>query len=85
MQNNTINVVVRTSDGIVFQEEVKSVSAKNRIGTLDILQNHANFISLIDQTIVMETLKGDKKEIQVNNGILKVKENKVEIFLGVKK
>ncbi|MEK7498159.1 MAG: hypothetical protein AAB656_04560 [Patescibacteria group bacterium] len=85
MQNSSLSVTIRTSDGIVLQEEVKTLSAKNRIGKLDVLQNHANFISLIDQTLILETLKGDRKEIEVNNGILKVRENKIEVFLGVKK
>lgn len=85
MASDLLSVTIRNRDGIVFQAEAKTLSTKNKIGKFDILKNHANFISIINDTLLIQTSTGEKKEFPVESGILKVKENIVDIYLGVGK
>ncbi len=79
-----IYLKVRNPDDIVFEGEVEAISSLNKVGKFDILDTHANFISLIQESLLF-TRAGKTEEIKVNNGVLKVKENKVFVYLGVKK
>lgn len=85
MANDLLSVTIRNRDGIIFQTEAKSLSAKNKIGKFDVLRGHANFISIITEGLVIELQDGTKKEFAVDSGVLKVKENIVDIYLGIKK
>lgn len=65
-----------------FEGKVKAISSKNRLGNFDVLPEHANFISLIFDNLVIHA--PDKKiNYQFERGILEVSSNKVKIFLGL--
>jgi len=68
---------------IFFEGKAESISSQNKIGRFDILPGHANFISLIFDSLSIIT--EDKKKIvyQFKKGVLEVSENKVNIFLGI--
>lgn len=79
-----IYIKVRNPDEVLFEGEVDQISSSNKIGKFDILDNHANFISLIQDSLIMK--KADAvNEIKVDSGILRVQENKVFVYLGIKK
>jgi F0F1-type ATP synthase epsilon subunit len=84
MDPNNLSVTVRSRDGVMFEGECKSVSSYNAVGKFDILGKHANFISLISTEIKLITNTGEERTIALNNGVCKVRENKVTIFLGIK-
>lgn len=75
---------VRDPEKVIFEGQVDSISSTNKIGKFDILDSHSNFISLIQQFLVYK-IGESVKEFKVNNGILKVRENKVYVYLGVKR
>lgn len=77
-----INLKVQSRDGVIFEGDIISLSAKNSKGTFDILDQHENFISLVDDTLVIRT-PTDTREIKVQNAILKIKENKLEVYVGI--
>ncbi len=79
-----IYVKVRNPDEVIFEGEVDQISSSNKIGKFDILDNHANFISLIQDSLIMKK-GGQVNEIKVDTGILRVQENKVLVYLGIKK
>jgi F0F1-type ATP synthase epsilon subunit len=81
---NTLNVVIRARDGIKFEGEATSVSSVNPTGTFDILPSHANFICTIEKKIWLQTTQGERKEFNVENGVLHVTGDKVVVFLGIK-
>lgn len=86
VQSDTIlNVLVRTRDNIIYEGSATSVSSTNELGVFDILGRHANFISLLNNKIIVREEGGQIKEFPVDSGILKVQDNQVRIFLGVKK
>ena len=65
------------------KEPTFSISGVNDKGEFDILPYHANFISLIKNYIYLN--KGTEKEEKtlINKGVLRVKENKVDVFLEI--
>lgn len=75
---------VRTREDVLYDGEVDSLTSVNEAGRFDILKKHANFISLIKDYIVIRDLKGDKREIKIGRGIMKILDNKVSVYLGTK-
>jgi F0F1-type ATP synthase epsilon subunit len=84
MEADVLNVVIRSREGIVYQGECRSVSSFNKIGKFDILGSHANFITLVQKEINVIEKNGSPLTFKVDNGVAKVKENKVQIYLGVR-
>jgi F-type H+-transporting ATPase subunit epsilon len=78
-----LSVTVKTPEGTVFQGEATALSSINTNGPFDVLPFHANLISLIKKKLIIYQDKGNKKELNVDNGVIKVSKNTVEIFLGV--
>ncbi len=78
-----LKVVVKSPEGIVFEGEVYAITSKNIGGLFDILPFHSNFISIINELLLLYETKQNPKEIKIQNGVMKVTENDVEIFLGV--
>ncbi len=79
-----INVVVRDRAGIQFEGEVKAITSHNPTGTFDILPMHTNFITVVRQKLILHQANGSKMELNIENGVLRASEDKVEIYLGVK-
>lgn len=80
---NFIRVVVRNRENILFDEEIKAVSSYNEKGLFDVLPIHANFISIIKDALILHKSGGDKQEMKIAGGVLRVHENQVHIFLGL--
>lgn len=74
-------VYIRDPQQLIYKGVVKSISAINSKGLFDILGVHENFITIIKDKIIIRT-ETDEKEFQVVQGILKVEENVVHVFLG---
>lgn len=82
-KNLTLTII--DSDNVIYDSAVKSVSSYNSHGIFDILPFHSNFITLITKKIIINDLTGQKKEILIDEGIMRVKRNSVQIFLGIEK
>lgn len=74
-------VYIRDPDHLIYKGIANSVSAINSKGLFDILGVHENFITIIKDKITVRA-KNDIREFPVTQGILKVEENVVHIFLG---
>ena len=83
MERSQLKVVIRKREGVIFEGLCRALSSRNQTGPFDILPNHANFVTVINQEIVLSLKKGNKRRIEAPSGILRVKENKVEVFLGL--
>lgn len=78
-----ISLTIRTREGVIYEGTVTGLTSTNKVGKFDVLEEHANFITIIkDKLIIYE--KDQQKEFNLDNGIMKVVENKVEVLLGVK-
>jgi len=83
LQSNTLlNVTIRNPQQVVFSGKANSITSYNDAGLFDILPMHANFITIIKKNIVVH--QKDKKDIEIplEEGIMKVFENTINIFLG---
>lgn len=80
-QKFELSVTIRDPQSLVFKGIAKSVSATNSKGLFDILGVHENFITIINDKVIVRT-DTETKEFPVEQGILKVEENIVHIFIG---
>lgn len=85
MGDQKIHVIVRDRTQTLYNGTATGVTSKNTKGVFDILHNHSNFISLINETLLIHREQAPDISIPMNNAIVKVKENNVEVYVGVKK
>ncbi|MDP3770536.1 MAG: hypothetical protein U1A25_02535 [Candidatus Sungbacteria bacterium] len=81
--SDELSVVVRDRNNLLFQGKIDAVSSINDKGPFDILPQHANFISLITQAVVLHISGKQEKRIDLQSGVLKVRDNNVEIYVGI--
>lgn len=77
-----IHLSIKNKENILFEGDVNAVTSYNDVGLFDILPMHENFISLISKKIILHK-NNSQKEIKIEHGLLKVRENKVDIYLGI--
>lgn len=80
---DSIRVIVRNRQEIIVNEEVKAITSFNERGVFDVLPEHSSFISIIKDSLTIHHKNNEKKEMKINQGILKVYENEIHIFLDV--
>ncbi len=78
-----LNLIVRKRDGVIFKGQARSISSLNDRGPFDILPMHTNFVSVVKNSVKIIGENGQSQSISIARGILRVKENQVEIYLGV--
>lgn len=83
MDKNILNLVVKNKEGVVLEGEYKAVSCFNEKGIFDVLPLHENFISIIKNKIIIHERNGSLNEVNIDKGVLKVTDNKVDIYLGL--
>lgn len=68
----------------LFTGEVLSVSSRNSAGPFDVLQDHANFITIIDGAPIFVRLSnGTKQEFKFPVAVLHCQNNQVKIFVDL--
>lgn len=77
----TIKVTIKNKERIIFDGPVNALSSYNDVGLFDVLPLHENFISLIKDKIILHN-NNQEKEFKINTGLLWVRENKVDVYLG---
>ena len=82
-ENTKLYVIVRSKDGVLFSDDVFSVTSKNEKGVFDILLYHENFISLISDFIIIDKNTSDERRFNIEKGILYMIENKINIYVGL--
>jgi F0F1-type ATP synthase epsilon subunit len=78
-----IHVTVHKKDGIVFEGNATSISSTNEKGVFDILPMHTNFVAIINTTLTIRVKDTIPTVMSIPRGIIHVKANVVEIFVGV--
>jgi F0F1-type ATP synthase epsilon subunit len=78
-----LKLTVRTPEKTIYDGEAKAVSSVNERGPFDVLGAHQNFITLIKDSLVIIDPQGERQDIPVQDGVMRVHENEVTIFLGV--
>ncbi len=78
-----LQVRVRDTQKIIYEGSVDRVSSFNEVGPFDVYPTHANFISIIRQELAFYQHKEKVKELKIEQAVMKVKQDKVSIFLGI--
>lgn len=81
----TLTVTVRSRDSEYFNGKAIAVSSTNQKGPFDILPKHTHFISLIKDSIAIYKTDTSIQKITFSNAVLKVKDDMVEIYIGMSK
>lgn len=85
MTNQIIHVLVRDRNKTLYDGPSTGLTSKNSNGIFDILLNHSNFISLVNETLYIHNSGKPDVQIPMNNALVKVHENTVEVYVGVKR
>lgn len=82
--NNLLNVKILTPKQTLFEGEALSVSSKNSSGKFDILPQHANFLTLIENQ-PLTVIKQNKEKITLNlvAGVIYAESNQVHIYTDI--
>lgn len=83
MTRPNIQLLIRQKERILFEGEVKAFTSSNDRGDFDILNEHANFISIINKTCTIHKLDGTKAQMEIDEGIIRVTGNKINVYLGI--
>jgi F0F1-type ATP synthase epsilon subunit len=84
MVDKPLQLKIHNREGLEFDGEVKNISSVNDKGKFDVLGYHANFISLINDYIIIRKRDGSEEKVNFDKAVMKVKDNLVEVYLGVK-
>jgi F0F1-type ATP synthase epsilon subunit len=83
MTEQTLQVEVRSRQGLIFQGELYAVTSYNSAGEFDVLPTHANFVSMISKKVILRKPGGQTDELLIDNGIMMVEDNQVKVFIGI--
>jgi F0F1-type ATP synthase epsilon subunit len=82
-EKKLLKVKVRDSQDIIFEGEVERVTSFNDVGTFDLYPMHANFISILKRKLAFYNKNKKIKELEMDQAVMKVKNDIVNIFLGI--
>jgi len=84
MDPNTLTVKIVSPKGELFADSAKSVSSTNVGGKFDILPQHANFITLIENVpITVIKLNKEKAVFNFTLAIIYAIKNKVTVYTDI--
>jgi len=78
-----IRVSIRNRRKILFDGSAFSVSSFNALGEFAILPQHANFISLIKDKVILDKGTPNELEFDIDTGLISVDEAGVSIYAGI--
>lgn len=84
MTDQKFHLKVASREGVIFEGDVDSITSYNEKGKFDVLAEHENFISLVKKSLIVRSVGEDvNKELAFDNALMRVRENNVEVYLGV--
>lgn len=78
-----IRLTVQNNNEILFEGQVDRITSYNEFGKFDVYPMHANFISILEKKMEIYAKNQKIKEIPFEKAIMKVKNDEVNIFLGI--
>ncbi|HLC93627.1 MAG TPA: hypothetical protein VJG85_01280 [Patescibacteria group bacterium] len=80
--SNKLQVKIKSATRTHFDGEAFSITSYNDTGVFDVLPQHANFITVIKDRVIVNKGMKDQVEVRVENGVLSVKGDRVNVYLG---
>jgi F0F1-type ATP synthase epsilon subunit len=81
--NTTLTTTIRSPEKTLFDGKAVAVSSISDNGPFDVLAYHSNFICIIKKEITVYETRDKKITFPFEKGILKIYENKADVFLGI--
>ncbi len=79
--NQTLHVRIISPQQVILDTNAQSVSSKNLLGNFDILPQHANFITMVENSPIVVRNRGQKDLVfNFPLAIILTRENKVDIY-----
>jgi F0F1-type ATP synthase epsilon subunit len=79
-----LNVTVKDKKSVLYKGEAWAISSTNQKGNFDVLEEHANFISLIFGKVIIRKDEKDKgKIIEIDKGVMHVESDSVNVWVGI--
>jgi F-type H+-transporting ATPase subunit epsilon len=78
---NTFPLIISSPDGDLFQGDAEILILRGTEGDLAILAGHIPFVTaVVKSRCVVETAEGERKEGEIEEGLLTVDEEKVTVL-----
>ncbi len=78
-----INISVLSPEETLYSGQARALTCHNEDGDFDVLPLHTNFISLIDEYVIIHLPNGEKKKITIAKALMKAIENNITILLNI--
>ena len=85
VKNKRLHLRVHSKDGVLFDDDVMAISSFNDEGPFDVLPEHAHFISIVLKEATIYKNETAQEHLTFGKGVLKIKDNKGDIFIGLGK
>ena len=83
MEEQRLLVKIRSKSKVFFDGTAYAVSSTNEVGPFDILSQHANFVTVVKDFVTVHKNLQNKEDFKIDKGIMRVRENLVEVFVGI--
>jgi F-type H+-transporting ATPase subunit epsilon len=82
--NPTFHLKIVSPNEVLYEGEVRSVSSANSVGPFDILREHANFITIVEnKPLSIIQADGQKKQFTYSIAIIYAVSNQVRIYTEI--
>lgn len=81
--NDSFHLKVQERGGVTYEGDVSSITSFSEVGEFDVLPDHANFISLIKNKLIIREKQGEPREISFSNALIRVANNLAEVYVGI--
>lgn len=66
-----------------FRGTIRSLTAYNDKGELDILPMHTNFVSIVKNYVIVDKGLPTEQKFDYESGVLSVQDGKIDLYVGV--
>ena len=76
------NVKIMNREQVLYEGSADSMTSVDDTGEFDVLAQHANFIALIRDKLIIREATGPTQEFSLKYGILQIHDKDIKIFLS---
>ncbi len=81
--NDTFDVIINSPNELIWKGTANSISSKNSDGPFDILPEHANFITIIQNEPITAISEGKEHSFKYESAVLSVYNGAVTIYTEI--
>lgn len=78
-----LKVNIKDRRKVLYEGFARSVSSFNSVGEFAVLPQHANFVSLIKDKVIVDKDTPQEEVFEIETGLISVDDNGVNVYIGV--